>query len=134
MRVLRVSDDDYWKDFPGDVTSLTPRLLATDFQLSRPFGDWNTYARLQRWQVLQTVDPTTRIEAPYERTPQLGVRYAGRIGAGFQPGDQAGAPGCPADITALDRTLADLGVAEGPQMTVDVVVVQDHQRLGLGGG
>ena len=86
MRVLRVSDDDYWKDFPGDVTSLTPRLLATDFQLSRPFGDWNTYARLQRWQVLQTVDPTTRIEAPYERTPQLGVRYAGRIGAGFEVG------------------------------------------------
>ena len=86
MRMLRVSDDDYWKDFPGDVTSLTPRLLATDFQLSRPFGDWTTYARLQSWQVLQTVDPTTRIEAPYERTPQLGARYTGRIGTGFEIG------------------------------------------------
>ena len=71
MRLLRVSDNDYWKDFPGDVTSLTPRLLPTDFQLSRPFGDWTTYARLQRWQVLQTVDPTTRI-APYQRSPQIG--------------------------------------------------------------
>jgi LPS-assembly protein len=86
MRLLRVSDNDYWKDFSGDVTSLTPRLLPTDFQLSRPFGDWTAYARVQKWQVLQTADPSTRIEAPYERTPQIGARYAGRVGAGFELG------------------------------------------------
>ena len=86
MRLLRVSDNNYWKDFPGDVTSLTPRLLATDFNLARPFGDWSTYLRVQRWQVLQTDDVTTRIEAPYERTPQIGARYAGRVGAGFEIG------------------------------------------------
>ena len=86
MRLLRVSDNDYWKDFPDDITSLTPRLLATDFNLTRPWGDWTTYLRVQRWQVLQTEDPTTRIEAPYERTPQLGARYSGRIGAGFEIG------------------------------------------------
>jgi LPS-assembly protein len=86
MRLLRVSDNDYWKDFPGDVTSLTPRLLPTDFQLSRPFGDWTTYARVQKWQALQTADPSTRIEAPYERTPQIGARYAGRVGEGFELG------------------------------------------------
>jgi len=86
MRLMRVSDNDYWKDFSGDITSLTPRLLPTDFQLSRPFGDWTTYARLQRWQVLQTTDTSTRIEAPYERTPQLGARYAGRVGGGFELG------------------------------------------------
>jgi LPS-assembly protein len=87
MRVLRVSDDDYWKDFPRDVSSsLTPRLLASDFQISRPFGDWNTYARVQKWQVLQTTDPTTRIEAPYERAPQIGARYTGRVGPGFELG------------------------------------------------
>ena len=86
MKLLRVSDNDYWKDFPADVTSLTPRLLATDLQLSRPFGDWTTYARLQQWQVLQTEDTSTRIEAPYERTPQLGARYLGRVGAGFEIG------------------------------------------------
>ena len=86
MRLLRVSDNDYWKDFPSDVTSLTPRLLATDFQLSRPFGDWTTYARLQRWQVLQTADAATRIEAPYERSPQIGTRYARRVGGGFEIG------------------------------------------------
>lgn len=86
MRLLRVSDNDYWKDFPGDVTSLTPRLLASDFNLTRSAGDWSNYLRVQRWQVLQTADPTTRIEAPYERTPQIGTRYAGRVGAGFEIG------------------------------------------------
>jgi LPS-assembly protein len=86
MKLLRVSDDDYWKDFPGDVKSLTPRLLASDFQISRPFGDWTGYARLQSWQVLQTVDPSTRIEAPYERTPQIGARYLSRMGPGLEVG------------------------------------------------
>jgi len=87
LRVLRVSDDDYWKDFPAEVSSsITPRLLASDFQVSRPFGDWSTYARVQKWQVLQTVDPASRIEAPYERTPQIGARYFGRVGSGFEVG------------------------------------------------
>ncbi len=87
MQLMRVSDDDYWKDFPRDVSaSLTPRLLPSDFQISRPFGDWSTYARVQTWQVLQTADAASRIEAPYERAPQIGARYAGRIGPGFELG------------------------------------------------
>ncbi|HEY9238956.1 MAG TPA: LPS assembly protein LptD, partial [Burkholderiaceae bacterium] len=87
LRTLRVSDDDYWKDFPRDLSSsLTPRLLPTDVQVSRPFDDWTTYARVQKWQVLQTGDPATRIEAPYEREPQIGTRYAGLIGRGFEVG------------------------------------------------
>ena len=83
LRVMRVSDDDYWKDFPGEVKSLTPRLLQTDLLLTRPIGDWSTYARALRWQVLQTVDPTTRIDSPYERAPQIGARYAGPWRGGF---------------------------------------------------
>ena len=87
LRVLRVSDNDYWKDFPRDLQSLTPRLLASDLELTRPFGDdWNAYARVQRWQVLQTADLTTRIQAPYERQPQIGARYVRRVGAGFDVG------------------------------------------------
>ena len=84
LRVQRVSDDDYWKDFPRDIKSLTPRLLASDLRFSRPYGDWTTYARLQRWQVLQTADLATRIEAPYERVPQIGSRYLGRYGPGLE--------------------------------------------------
>ena len=81
-KVLRVSDDDYWKDFPREVRTATPRLLQTDLQLQRPFGDWQTYARVERWQVLQTVDPTTQIDSPYERLPQVGTRYTGSL-SGF---------------------------------------------------
>jgi LPS-assembly protein len=83
LRVLRVSDDEYWKDFPRGVPSITPRLLASDLQLSRPIGDWTAYARVQGWQVLQ--DPASRIEAPYERAPQLGARYQRRL-KGFEFG------------------------------------------------
>jgi LPS-assembly protein len=84
FRLMRVSDDDYWKDFPGEVKSLTPRLLQTDLLVTRPLGDWTTYARALRWQVLQTDDPTTRIESPYERVPQIGARYAGPWRGGFE--------------------------------------------------
>ncbi len=84
LRVQRVSDDDYWKEFSRGVSSLTPRLLASELNLARPAGsEVSTYLRVQRWQVLQTTDPATRIEAPYERLPQLGARFARRLGAGL---------------------------------------------------
>jgi LPS-assembly protein len=86
--VLRVSDDDYWKDFPRGIASLTPRLLPADLQASRDWrlgqGDWTAYARLQQWQVLQDPDPASLIEAPYERSPQLGVRYLATRAGGFE--------------------------------------------------
>jgi LPS-assembly protein len=82
--VLHVSDDDYWKDFPDDLKTTTQRLLQTDLQVSRPFGDWSTYVRVERWQLLQTADPTTRIDpAPYERLPQIGARYSSTWNYGF---------------------------------------------------
>nr|HET7859201.1 LPS assembly protein LptD [Caldimonas sp.] len=83
LRLMRVSDDDYWKDFAGEIKSLTPRLLQTDLLVTRPFGDWSAYARALRWQVLQTDDPTTRIDSPYERVPQVGARYAAPWRGGF---------------------------------------------------
>ena len=81
---LRVSDDNYWKDFPSAVTSLTPRLLAADVNLGHVSGDWSTYARVLKWQVLQTTDASTQIVAPYDRAPQLGARYARALGQGFE--------------------------------------------------
>lgn len=75
-RWLRVSDDAYWKDLSRSITSITPRLLPTDAGLTRRLGDVTGYARVQAWQVLQTADPLTRIVAPYQRAPQLGVRWA----------------------------------------------------------
>ena len=84
MRLARVSDDTYWSDFPGQVASLTPRLLATDFSLTRAWGDWASYARVQLWQVLQTTDPQNNIAAPYQRLPQIGARYTAPLGSGIE--------------------------------------------------
>ncbi len=82
MKGLRVSDDAYWKDFPSAAPSITPRLLLADATLRREFDGWSSYARVHRWQVLQEDD--ARIEAPYDRAPQLGLRGTQRFGDGFE--------------------------------------------------
>lgn len=79
-RWLRVSDDDYWKDFPRGVKSPTPRLLGSELALNSSLADWAFYSRVRRWQVLQ--DPGSVIEAPYERLPQVGANYSRRVDAG----------------------------------------------------
>lgn len=86
IKSLRVSDDDYWKDFSSQASSWTPRLLATDLQADRSFR-WNgidatAYARVQQWQVLQQDD--ARIVAPYQRSPQLGLRGSSALAGGFE--------------------------------------------------
>jgi LPS-assembly protein len=81
LSVLRVSDSDYWKDFAHKLPTVTPRLLPTHAYASRRFdsrwGDTQVYARVQRWQVLQDRDLTSRIVSPYQREPQVGVRQRG---------------------------------------------------------
>lgn len=80
---LRASDDDYWKDFPRALRSVTPRLLPmtaeTERDLSLGVFATTVYARTQHWQVLQDADPQALIVAPYHRVPQLGWRGAGHL-------------------------------------------------------
>lgn len=78
--VVRVSDDDWWKDFPGRNRSITPRLLPLRLNVEQPFGvgahgQGLVYARTLNWQVLQGSDST--VITPYERSPQIGVRLSG---------------------------------------------------------
>jgi LPS-assembly protein len=82
-RVQRVSDESYWKDFPGQMPALTQRLLPTDLSGTRrfqPFGDAgeiDAYARVQRFQTLQDpgeTDTGAIISSPYQRRPQIGLR------------------------------------------------------------
>jgi LPS-assembly protein len=84
----RVSDNIYWKDFPHGITSLTPRLLATDLGSSRSFnpglGEVQLYGRWQQWQVLQDIDD--RISTPYQRSPQLGTRWTATLPRQFEAG------------------------------------------------
>ncbi len=87
-RLLRVSDDSYWKDFPAIVPSTSPRLLGQDVQLQRELttalGPLQAYARVQHWQVLQTGTGSDLIVAPYQRSPQLGLRLAPVLPAGLR--------------------------------------------------
>ncbi len=83
----RVSDNDWWKDFPSASRSLTTRLLPTRASAELPFqlGDVSAavvqgwvYARLMNWQVLQSDE--SFIASPYQRRPQLGAQVSGRLG------------------------------------------------------
>ena len=88
----RVSDDGYWKDFPRQSTERTPRLLPLDLKAEQPFGwlgdeaESALYGRVQRWQVLQSGDAATAIQAPYDRAVQLGLRTQGGWPLGLRYG------------------------------------------------
>ena len=88
VRLQKVSDDAYWKDFPSLVPSITPRLLGQDLRAEREFntaiGPVSTYARVQQWQVLQTGTGSDLIVSPYQRSPQLGLRATPLLPAGLR--------------------------------------------------
>lgn len=88
LTVKRVSDDAYWKDFPRGIDNPMPRLLPADLSGQGRFrpglGELTAYARVLRWQVLQDVDPVTRVLAPYERVPQIGARWLARAPGGLE--------------------------------------------------
>lgn len=92
LHVLKVSDDDYWRDFSPEPPGLTRRLLSTNAQYEHhlsvnqvgltDFGtsDLSWYARVQDWQVLQDTTVDGRIKAPYRRAPQIGLAGLGERG------------------------------------------------------
>lgn len=81
LNLNRVSDDDYWRDFPRGSTSLTQRLLANDASLSWGRGYYSATLRTLKWQTLQ--DPIAPITPPYDRLPQLAGRYTQLDAGGF---------------------------------------------------
>ena len=90
VNVLRVSDENYWNDGLRGATNLTPRLLGSDANVIQrrqvntdwlgPMDQW-LYAAKQSWQVLRSADQdsdsSAKITAPYQRSAQLGARWAG---------------------------------------------------------
>ncbi len=70
----RVSDDDYWRDFPRATGSLTQRLLPNDANVAWLRGPWEVNLRTQKWQTLQQTGSV--ITPPYDRLPQLNGRYS----------------------------------------------------------
>jgi LPS-assembly protein len=88
VNAIRVSDDDYWKDFQRQIRSFNNRLLpgtARVEQSSERYGfDSRWYLGTQRWQVLASGDPTTEIVPPYDRSMQLGGRLEGALPLGLR--------------------------------------------------
>jgi LPS-assembly protein len=73
LTLNRVSDDNYWRDFPRSGLVLTQRLLPSTGVLSWGRGNLSMSAQVQRWQTLQ--DISAPITPPYDRAPQIGLRY-----------------------------------------------------------
>lgn len=84
LAINRVSDDMYWKDFPrsylsplglpGAAVSLTQRVLPSTGSVAWGRGAFSAVGLVQRWQTQQ--DVSAPITPPYDRSPQLTLRYA----------------------------------------------------------
>lgn len=74
LNLNRVSDDNYWKDFPFSYGPTSQRILPADLKLTRTRGDWTTTLRTLRWQTIQDVN--SPLTPPYDRSPQLTATYA----------------------------------------------------------
>ena len=86
LSINRVSDDMYWRDFPrsylsplglpGGTASLTQRVLPSTGTVSWGRGAFSAVGLVQRWQTQQDVsDISKAITPPYDRAPQLTMRY-----------------------------------------------------------
>ena len=73
LTLNRVSDDNYWRDFPRSGLALTQRLLPSTGALNWGRGNFSMSAQVQRWQTLQV--ETGAITPPYDRAPQITMRY-----------------------------------------------------------
>ncbi|MEY2684354.1 MAG: hypothetical protein RJA09_1498, partial [Pseudomonadota bacterium] len=74
LNLNRVSDDNYWRDFPRTSTSLTTRLLANNAVVQWARGPVHVTAGVYSWQTLQ--DPLAPITAPYDRLPSITATYS----------------------------------------------------------
>jgi LPS-assembly protein len=78
LNLNRVSDDNYWKDFPFAGGQTNQRVLPADFNLSSTRGDWTTTLRSLRWQTIQDIN--SPLTPPYDRSPQIMLNYASSMG------------------------------------------------------
>lgn len=73
LNLNRVSDNNYWTDFPRSSTVLTQRLLTNDAMATWGRGYFSMMVRALKWQTLQ--DPLSPIVPPYDRLPQVTAAY-----------------------------------------------------------
>ena len=81
LNVNRVSDSNYWSDFPHSGLSQINRLLASSASVSWTRGEFTLMASALQWQTLQ--DVTAPIVPPYDRMPELKGVWARSNDRGF---------------------------------------------------
>ncbi len=126
VNLNKVSDDNYWRDFPRTITSLTSRLLYNEVGLGWGKGPWTASAGMYRYQTLQDVNAP--ITPPFDRLPSVGFAYE-------QPNQTLfGTPGWDLSLstnaTRFERAVLRSGVKTGQDIGGDrsVAVAQIARR------
>ncbi len=73
LNLNRVSDDNFWRDFPKIGVAAPQRLLTNGAVVSWGQGYFTSAIRALKWQTLQ--DPLSPIVPPYDRLPQVAAAY-----------------------------------------------------------
>ena len=111
LNLNRVSDDNYWRDFPSAAPTLTQRLLSNDVQFNWGQGPYSAMLRSQTWQTLQ--DPLSPIVPPYDRSPELAAKYAVPDSNGFDVQVDSDFTSFLANSTLTGQPNAQRGVLHG---------------------
>jgi LPS-assembly protein len=99
VNLNRVSDDNYWRDFPRAGLSLTQRLLPASGSVYWGQGDWTLMSQVLKFQTLQ--DISSPITPPYDRSPQVLARYNKWDVQGFDLGFTADTTRFEADFSQI---------------------------------
>jgi LPS-assembly protein len=99
VNLNRVSDDNYWRDFPRAGLSLTQRLLPASGSVYWGQGDWTLMTQVLKFQTLQ--DISSPITPPYDRSPQVLARYNKWDVQGFDIGFAADTTRFEADFSQI---------------------------------
>ncbi len=119
LNLNRVSDDNYWRDFPRTSPALTQRLLPNDAVWSGQLGSVGLSAGLYTWQTLQ--DASAPITAPYDRA-QMDLRWG-------QTNQQVGSVG--GLDWSLTGQLTRFTTARSPSVTPLLADLNGNRLLGI---
>ena len=81
LQLARVSDHNYWRDFPRSGLVMAQRLLPSWAMLDWSRDDWSASLVTRKWQTLQIEEAP--ITPPFDVLPQLTVRHQRQAASGL---------------------------------------------------